>query len=107
MKKPSDEDNSPTLLQCQDCGAVTPWDDWLDPEAFELCPKCGSHSAKLMQPEPPPLPELTDDEKARSLYLVPFPEGFGKERIEILLTCRQCSAASTYGMRSQRVYALR
>ena len=48
--------------------------------------------------DPPPLPELTDDEKARSLYGVPFGEAFGKERLEILLTCRTCGAASTIDM---------
>jgi hypothetical protein len=48
--------------------------------------------------EPPPLPELTDDEKARSLYGVPFPEAFGKERIEILLNCQTCGAPNTIGM---------
>ena len=40
-------DEGPALLVCQDCGAVTPWEDWLDPDAFECCPKCGSHNAKL------------------------------------------------------------
>jgi hypothetical protein len=48
--------------------------------------------------EPPPLPELSEDNKQRSLYRVPFPEAFGKERTEILLACRECNAASIYEM---------
>jgi hypothetical protein len=53
---------------------------------------------KEQETEPPLLPELTDEERKRSLYLVPFREAFGKERVEILLTCRECEAQSTYEM---------
>jgi Zn finger protein HypA/HybF involved in hydrogenase expression len=95
--QPRDDENHILVLRCQDCQGVSAWVEWV--EFNSRCPDCGRTRAEVWRPpEPPPLPELTDDEKARSLYGVPFPEAFGKERVEILLTCRQCNAASTYEM---------
>lgn len=48
--------------------------------------------------DPPPLPEVSDDDKARSLHHGPFGEAFGNPRIEILLCCRTCGNTTTYEM---------
>jgi len=46
----------------------------------------------------PPLPELREDEKRLSMHGVPFLEAFGKDRIPILLRCRECGKLNTYDM---------
>jgi hypothetical protein len=47
---------------------------------------------------PPPLPELTDQEKRLGLYGVPFREAFGKEKLQVLLKCRKCGEINTHAM---------
>jgi hypothetical protein len=48
--------------------------------------------------EPPPLPDLTDEEKRLGLYDVPFCEAFGKEKLQVLVMCRECGEINTHAM---------